>query len=52
MCTIKIQDASVFNKMQHWRQQNGYDLYPVLRLILPQARLLVTLITDASVLKV
>lgn len=25
---------------QHWREELGHDLYPVLRLILPQARLL------------
>ena len=22
--------------LQHWRKEKGYDLYPVLRLILPQ----------------
>jgi hypothetical protein len=40
MYTTKVEDLYVFNKLQHWRQQNGYDLYPVLRLILPQACLL------------
>lgn len=24
--------------LQHWRDEKGFDLYPVLRLILPQVR--------------
>jgi DNA ligase 4 len=30
-------DRVVVRSLQHWRAEKGYDLYPVLRLILPQA---------------